>query len=139
MAEAEGIPPTASVASVGPGINYIGNRAYAYSGSIAANVVGTVLNYTTGSGYIVGEFTFSGFLDQDDPSTGLRGTCTVSFNDLIVTSAASDFDSGNMVTPVLMPMIIPPFTTVKVIIYANSSTADFHATTTFTGRVYGAA
>jgi len=132
------VQPEASVVQTGLGISYIGEHAYANAGSIAADVVGTVLDFTTGSGYVNGTFTFSGFLDQDNPAAGLRGTCIVYFNDLIVTSAASDFDSGNMVTPAQMPMLIPPFTKVKVIIYANSASADYHATTTFLGRVYGA-
>ena len=139
MTAADVIQPSASIASTGLGIRYIGkDHCYAFSGNVAADVVGTVLDFTTGSGYVNGTFTFSGFLDQDNPALGLRGTCIVYFNDLIVTSAASDFDTGNMVTPAQMPMLIPPFTKVKVIIYANSASADYHATTTFTGRVYGA-
>ena len=62
MAKAEGLPPTASVASVGPGINYIANWAYAYSGSVttggAASADTTYLNFTTGSGFIIAQFQF---------------------------------------------------------------------------------
>ena len=54
MTEADVIQPSASVASTGKGIRYIGEYAYAYSGSLA---VGTgafedLLEFTTGSGII---------------------------------------------------------------------------------------
>ena len=137
MIEAEGIPPTASTASTGLGLRYIGkDHCYAYSGSVGADVLGIVLDFTSGSGYISGVFTFSGVMDQDDPNAGYRSTCIIYFNDLIVTTTLSDIDTGNMVSPSQMPMIIPPFTKVKVIIYANTSGGSYAATTTFTGRVY---
>ena len=58
MAKAEGIPPTASVASVGPGIRYLGKHwAYAYSGAVSNPAGGegsktTLLDFTSGSGLI---------------------------------------------------------------------------------------
>ena len=60
MAKAEGIPPTASVASVGPGIRYIGNWAYAFSGDItdagSGSAATTLLDFTSGTGLIVARF-----------------------------------------------------------------------------------
>ena len=133
------VQPSASIASTGLGIRYVGNYAYAYSGNIEADTAATTaLEHTTGSGYIVGEFSFSGFLDQDSPGVGILGTCIISFNDQVVMSTKSDHDTGNQVAPSLLPVIIPPFTKVNAVLYASSQTSVYHATTSFTGRVYGA-
>ena len=57
MAEAS-VPPEASVASTGKGIRYVGNWAYAHSGSVTNVDTGaaaqtTILDFTSGSGFIV--------------------------------------------------------------------------------------
>ena len=56
MPETDTIPVSASVASTGLGIRYIGEHCYAYSGTIEPGGEATALNFTTGSGYIVGRF-----------------------------------------------------------------------------------
>ena len=60
MPETDTIPVSASVASTGTGIRYIGDYAYAYSGVISV-VDGNeteLLGFTTGSGVIVAEYVF---------------------------------------------------------------------------------
>ena len=61
MPATDTIPVSASVASTGKGIRYIGDYAYAYSGTI--EVTGTtteitMLEFTTGSGLIKAELRF---------------------------------------------------------------------------------
>ena len=57
MTEADVIQPSASVASTGLGIRYIGDYAYAYSGPVAANNTETaLLDFTSGSGVFVGVY-----------------------------------------------------------------------------------
>ncbi len=111
-------------------------HAYAYSGNKEATAVGIeALNFNTNSEYVNAEFTFSGYLFQGDATAGLRGQMIIKFNNVIVQSTISDADSGNMVTPLSIPLIIPPFTTVKVELYANSTTTNYNANVSVVGKV----
>ena len=69
MPETDTIPVSASVASTGKGIRYIGDYAYAYSGTDAITAAAgetTKLEFTTGSGLIVAQFdAFNGDLSSD--------------------------------------------------------------------------
>ena len=57
MPETDTIPVSASIASTGKGIRYIGSHAYAYSGSVGVdNNETTLLEFTTGAGYITAIF-----------------------------------------------------------------------------------
>ena len=60
MPETDTIPVSASIASTGLGIRYIGEHAYAYSGvNLLTNSETSYLDFTTGSGYIVGKIKIS--------------------------------------------------------------------------------
>ena len=134
MAEAEGIPPTASVASVGPGISYIGkNHAFAYSGVVNPDQdETTVLSFTTGAGYIVCETRFM------TPKTGGDDyLIKIKLNDLIVVNFIT-FVTDVMAQGVFpYNLIIPPFTKVDVTMENTSSNNAREWAITFTGRVYG--
>ena len=55
MTDTDTIPVSASVASTGKGIRYIGDYAYAYSGNYEANttVIEGIIDFTSGAGVIV--------------------------------------------------------------------------------------
>ena len=59
MPDTDTIPVSASVASTGPGIRYIGDHAYANNNASATDTETTILEFTTGTGYIIGEFNFN--------------------------------------------------------------------------------
>ena len=59
MTDTDTIPVSASVASTGKGIRYIGDYAYAYSGVLDLTSPKTALDFTSGAGYIVGKFEFN--------------------------------------------------------------------------------
>jgi len=137
MPEGVGYGPQNTV-SPGLTLNYIGNHSYAYSGSITANTGGIVgLLFESGEEYHVGSFSFSGMLDDNDPGAGISGTCVIEFNGNVVLTTKGDHDTGNQVsTATPIPAIIPPFTTVKVTVYANSTSATYDATVGWTGKIY---
>ena len=57
MPETDTIPVSASIASTGKGIRYIGDYAYALSGKVACNNTGaTIIESITGSGFIIANF-----------------------------------------------------------------------------------
>ena len=85
MPETDVIPTSASVASTGLGIRYIGDHAYALAGEYTADTTTqTVLDFTTGTGYIDGEFRLSGFADMGSPATGALAALRVKFNGVTV-------------------------------------------------------
>jgi len=128
MAKAEGLPPTASVASVGPGIRYAGNWVYAYSGMFPSAAPSTYLDFTTGDGLIVAKFNLLYFTDAGD-----NAEYTIKLNDIAVFGA---FATSATTPPMgLNPVriILPPFTKVEGIgSVGNNRTLGF----LMTGRVY---
>jgi len=138
MAEAEGIPPTASVASVGPSIRYVGNWAYAYSGSVdtaAQGVKVTTLEFTSGDGILRGTIT------PYSVHTAAHGDdirFEVSLNNILVMGWIIESSSTPNSDYQGAPILLPPFTEVKITI-ANLSGATARAMATcFVGRVYDA-
>jgi len=135
MAEAEGIPPTASVASPGLGLNYIADYAYALSGPVvsssgteAPNVL--LLDFTTGTGLIVSKILFVSTVASNN-----KLFFKINFNEVsVLEQTASNYYEVN-ISP--MQMIIPPFTRVQVYWGVGNETAD-KGTCVLSGRVYDA-
>ena len=109
MTDTDTIPVSASIASTGKGIRYIGDYAYAYSGVITSAGAGsadtTYLLFTTGSGLIVGQIRIS----NADSGNGERFG-QILLNDIVVIDLKSDTapDWSSSVYP--LDIIIPPFT-----------------------------
>jgi len=128
------VQPSASVASTGKGIRYIGQHAYAYSGSVdVVNSTVTLLEFTTGSGYIVGSFQPQYF----DNAGAENFQFKVLFNSIQVAGCVLDKIEGY--TPFEeTELIIPPLTNV-LITAINVSDADTRKMAAIIiGRVYGA-
>jgi len=138
MAKAEGIPPTASVASVGPGIRFIGNYVYAYSGVINASSSSAadtgMLDFTSGIGLIMGTIAF-----QTTEVASNAIYLEVLFNgSTIIDGAWDNSGSGQATANTPIDIVIPPETRVEVKWGITGGTgAD--ATVQIIGRVYGAA
>jgi hypothetical protein len=133
MAEAEGIPPTASVASVGPRINYVGEWAYAMSGVIALSGSATsYLSFTSGSGIIVAQVQI--FTDWEG-LVDVPMTVQIFLNETGVIFERRASAGGNNYTgdEITYNLIIPPFTLVEVKLH--SADAE-EASAILTGRVY---
>jgi len=131
MAEAEGIPPTASVASVGRGIRYVGQHCYAYSGVI--NLTGSAVDYldfvTADAGYIIAKIKISA------DWSGLSSTeLYIQFyvNEQLV---MFERDTGNNYVPgnLEWPIFLPPNTRLQVQLNAG---ATQEADVILIGRVY---
>jgi len=142
MAEAEGIPPTASVASVGPGIRYIGKEhCYAYSGAFAAsNTEQTLFDFITGSGYIVATLTLTAPIQlvAGGISGGYPRGWQLNFNSQTVGMYKADTAQQDMPTVIEAQILIPPFTKVVLTSVDSGNDANYLGTAQLTGRVYGA-
>ena len=130
MPETDTIPVSASIASTGPGIRYIGNHCYAYSGIQVANAgsTATLFEFTSGTGIIVCELTFV----EDE-----RGSNSVTLQGYINSEQIMDlhYDASPQETRHVYPLLIPPLTDVLINFKADGSNVNGGAW--ITGRVYG--
>jgi len=135
MPEGVGYSSSNVVAGTGLELNYIGNHCFAYGGEYdRATAEQTVMNFTTGAGYIVGELFVSGGIAPGNASGGVS-TFEVKLNGITsvwlkVESAQEDQPSNAKVK-----LILPPYTTLTVISDSDSTDATFQTTTVFTGAI----
>ena len=133
------VQPSASVAATGLGIRYVGEFAYCFSGTFeAATAAATMFAFTSGSGVIVGEFTFNAQTRIGSAVEGGISAFEVQFNDLVVSLVKVDSAAHDMPTQAFQKLIIPPLTKVQVRVISAEDTANELLTATFSGRVYGA-
>jgi len=139
MPETDAIPVSASVASTGLGIRYIGDWAYAYSGLyISVTSENTELDFTSGSGIIVGTVQLNNPVDDDNPSLANVSTANIKFNGIsIAIISGSSTDAGTN-RSVIQKVVIPPLTRVIITVVSNGNEADRYGSLILTGRVYGA-
>jgi len=134
MPETDTIPVSASTASVGKGIRYLGTEhCYAFSGEVVPGGAGAadtvMLDFTTGSGYIVGLLSW-----QNDASSSADEFYNFTINGTTFFHGryANAVDASNDQP---YSLILPPFTH---LIVKMGTTGASKMTATFTGRVYGA-
>ena len=142
MTEADVIQPSASIASPGLGIRYIGkDHCYAFSGAVRAlNTEQTVLDFTTGSGYIVATLTMTAAMQMASGAIGngyIRGY-QLNFNSQTVGLYKTDSVAEDMPTMIEAQILIPPFTAVALTCVDEGGSPDYSGTANITGRVYGA-
>ena len=134
MTEADVIQPSASIASTGKGIRYIGNWAYAYSGAVTVtNTETDLLNFTSGSGLIDATIQFNYAVNSGDDFQ-----YKVYFNDVevqgyIVANAGQYTSPDNRIK-----LVIPPFTLVRCTADNIEGSTGRLQIVSLTGRVYGA-
>ena len=135
MRETETTLVSASIASTGKGIRYIGNYAYAYSGVIGvADSTVELLNFTTGAGILK---THTQFFYAEDSRDSEDIRYRVKLNGAVVQQGiigVSDFEAW--VYGFLL--IIPPFTEVICDALNVVSSSTRNQAVTITGRIYGA-
>ena len=128
-------------AGTGSSLNYIGNHAYANSGSfLDTQSQQTMLKFTIGNEYIRGKFTFFGSTDVDqaaaDISAGNINNFQVLYDDQVVAVVKTETGQEDMPTMLEYTTIIPSHTKVEIKVVAATAAADFNTFVTFEGRVY---
>ena len=139
MPHTDTIPVSASIASTGLGIRYVGNWAYAYSGEhqIATSDV-THLSFTSDSKIFVGTIEAIGPTKPADPNSGNSALFHLTFNGIEISTLKMDTEVEDMPSFVSMNIVIPPLTEVKVIVRAGGTTSGMVTSCNIVGRVYGA-
>ena len=132
MAEAEGIPPSASIASTGLSIRYVRGLVYAYSGLQSISTVATdLLNFNSGSNTLSVTWQPTYFT----VNTGEDLYFKTYMNEILIRNEEITSSSSN--TPYdEIQLIIPPLT--KFVITGQLASGERNIGVTLTGRVYGA-
>ena len=123
-------------AGTGSGLNYIGDHAYAYSGTFSSlNSSQTMLDFTTGSSVVVGRVHCNGAVNVADVNAGLVDAFTVTMDGQTIALLKTETGSERQ-WAAWVDVIIPPFTHVTVTTIAAASNAAWLVTALITGRVY---
>ena len=119
-------------AGVSSSLNYIGQHAYAYSGSIDAdNNETNLLDFSTGNVYIVAKF---------QPHNNFTGGTDTQFNvyldeQLILTTHMASSSTGTPFEE--LELIIPAFSRLRIAGKNASDSGTVQIMASITGRVYG--
>jgi len=120
-----------NVVSAGSSVSYIGDRAYAYSGVIAAdNNATTYLDFTTGQGYMVARFQFC----YGEPATDDYEYVVKLNNETMIQTISGGSTSVN--TFDVFELIIPAETQVLCTARNVTDTSSLQMDVIMTGRVY---
>jgi len=133
MTEADVIQPSASIASTGPGIRYIGAHCYSYSGEVSVGTDETTITEfdINGQIYIIGSWQPQILVNTTDDQF-----FKLYLNDQLV--SATILTSSKDYSPFEeIEIIIPSGTSVKIT-GENLGSGSKNLGTVFTGRVYGA-
>ena len=126
-------------AGTGTTLNYIGNHVYAYSGTFpSTNASQTMLEFSTGSEYIVGELTANGAIDfsSGNIDAGVASGYRISINGEVISQLKTDSGAEDMPSNSIQELVLAPFTDVKVELISGGTNTGFLNTTTFVGRIY---
>jgi len=135
MPEGVGYSGSNVVASVGLGLNFVGDQVYAYSGAHngTASYVPYLL-FTTGKEPILAKVNFNGAPSPDDPSTGGESICRISLDGQVISYMKTSTNSPDATGSVQQnTLVIPPFTKVEIDVRTLANAA-FQGTVIFTGK-----
>jgi len=123
-------------AGIGQSVNYIGNHAYAYSGTVTSNgnqgdATTTALKFETAGSYILATISWG--------NTQTSGTADNFFkvkmdNQEVYNVRFREGGDSNHTNPKNLYLIIPPFT--KFEVFVGTSADPHNWTTTLIGEVY---
>jgi len=125
-------------ASTGLELNYIGGHCYANSGLIQINTSLTeCLNFKTGSGYIVMDLTLCGAAHHNgSTNAGANTVFEIYLNgvrNLLIKIESIQEDHPTAET---IPILIPPYTEVKVAFICDAATSNMFNSASLVGKVY---
>jgi len=121
------------------GLSIIGSHCYAFSGTKGASTtVADQLNFTTGTGYIVGKLFCNGSVEDAPSGSGDVSVFIISFNGTEVARLKTESGQEDMPMNAWNKILIPPNTHVIVTCDSGANASDRLTSVVFTGRVYDA-
>jgi len=134
MPHTDTIPVSATVASTGLGLRYIGQHCFGYSGIVSVDNTETALIDTVSSAGYLTLFWDSSY--SPGAYTTDRYTFKLYLNDLLI-HAEFHYDN-NIETMGITRILIPPLTRLKITAQNVTNTSSQDCLTILSGRVYGA-
>jgi len=137
MPEGVGYSGSNVVAGAGLELNYIGRHCYAYSGgkgSIDASV--TYLEFTSGNFMAMTELTVNGAVEFSGPTTGLTTAWKLEMNGIVIGVYKTETNEEDMPSTLVIPLLIPPYTAIKVTALVSSTNSDFLNSCSIIGKLY---
>ena len=121
------------------GLSITGSHCYAFSGAVAASgSEQTLLDFTTGNGYIVATLTLTAPIRYAAITGGYIRGWELKFNGQTVGMYKADTDAEDMPTMLEAQILIPPVTAVILTCTDNAGSSLYLGTANLTGRVYDA-
>ena len=118
------------------GLTIIGDHAYAFSGAFGSTTSSqTMLQFTTGDGYIVGKLTMSGAVSFASVG-GLKTAFQVSLNGNVIALSLFDNQTDHASSLNRLNILLPPYSTVTVECDSDDTNAGAKSTAVFVGKVY---
>ena len=122
----------------GTTLNYIGDHAYAYSGTFEATAsLQTMLEFTTGSVYLYGQLQCNGSIKTTDIGGGALTAFQISADGQVISLLKITGSAETAPYDATQELILPPYTKIKVECISSGTASGFLSTSTFVGRVYG--
>jgi len=130
----------ATFTGTGLGLNVVNDWAYATTTQGTKTSLQTMLDFETGAYVLVSKLYVSAGNHLVTAEAGSSSSFRVKFNGVNVALARceSDLESGERGTPAqaIIPLIIPPLTTVEVIVDSDVTDADKYTSVFLSGRIY---
>jgi len=132
-----GNPVGGSFTGPAEALEIIGDHAYAYSGTFeSVNASQTMLSFTSGNFYTVGEFSFNGPIDFTGATQGGVAVYNILFNGSVVAAGKSDTATQDMPAQTTQKVIISPYTEVEFKARCDEDSSDELISAIYTGRIY---
>ena len=132
-----GNPVGGSFTGPAEALEIIGDHAYCFSGTFeSVNGSQTMLSFTSGNFYTVGEFSFNGPVDFGGATQGGAAVYNILFNNAVVATGKTDTAAQDMPAQITQKVIISPYTKVEFKARCDEDSSDELITAIYTGRIY---
>jgi len=133
---AGGNPTGGSFTGPAEALEILGDHVYCFSGEfIMTQTAQTLMDFRSPSGYIVAELTASGAVNQGNGGGGIT-TWQLTFNGAVVMDLKTESYADRAPAFGFVPIIIPPYTEVKLTADSSTTDAGFLITSSIIGRIY---
>jgi len=135
-----GAPNTAggsNPAGTGASLNYIGNKAYSYSGVFAASSsFAEKIDFTTGETPIDATIQCIGFANPADTGPGVNSIFTIKFDSQVIAYVKVETANEAMPSLAIVKMVIPSYTHVQVGVITDQNDANKQGAIVIAGEMF---
>ena len=132
-----GNPVGGSFTGPAEALEIIGDHAYAYSGNFGAlDTDQTLLQFQSGNFYFVGQIFVSGPCDPTGLGNGAISAFQLNLNDVLIWNIKIDTTEEDSPSFAVVPVIIPPYTEVKLTVISILEDSGRVTSSNITGKIF---